>query len=205
MRWLLAATRLWWLLPASLVAGGMSALAIDATISVPLLDQGFAFSQVRASVVAPLAAVALFSAIGSRTSTLAAAVSSRCHAVMLNVTMWTLIVLFGMAHQLTLIALAREPDLDAVRNGFGYAALMFAAQNVVGSRAAPLVPVAYAVIGTIFSRVDGILQPWAWHVGSATPRDVAVAVSISVACSLGSGVAAFVRGARFYDTRSVLG
>ena len=68
-------------------------------------------------------------------------------------------------------------DLAAVRNLCGFLALLFAAQACIGFTHAPMVPVVYLFVSTLFGRAhSGEWYFWAWALTPANWLGVCIAV-----------------------------
>ncbi|MGA6127148.1 MULTISPECIES: hypothetical protein [unclassified Microbacterium] len=188
MIWLLRTLRAQWLAPAMVVLGVASALLMGQTFVIPIIDSNTAFGQMPYTVVTPLIGVVLCGYLTADSVTPTSGVATRPHRALLAATTIGAVGLYAAGHWVALHLLERAYDLSGARNALGYAALLLLAQAWVGLRHAPLVPVAYVVLSTIFGRIRGVIQPWAWPAleGGAIDLWVAAAAAIAAAVVFGT-------------------
>jgi hypothetical protein len=193
VKWFLQAVRARWLLAAMVGMGASSALLLGGTFVVPVIDAGATFSELPFTVVTPLIAVIIAGYLTANASTPVTAVSARPHRVMFVVTTWMGLIVFVVVHWVVLALTVGPYDLSGARNVLGYATMMLAMQPWIGMRQAPIVPVAYVILATIFGRVGGVVQPWAWPVLPGGSTEVLVAAVLAIAAGV---VASFARPRR---------
>lgn len=198
MIWLTGSIRTWWLLAAGAMGGIASALLVGVTFAVPALDQSLTFQQLPMTVIIPLVFVVVGGGITAQGATASAAVSARRHAMLINSSLFAAIITFVMFHIIGLMLTAGLDDLAGARNALAYAALLYTAQNFVGVGYAPLIPAIYAVIATIFGRVGGVIQLWAWPALPASWSDLAVACLAALATAVTASAWADRSSGRFY-------
>ncbi len=203
MTWLMRSLRVWWLLLAATVLGLSSALLVDAAISVPTLDQSVIFQQMPLNVILPLLLLVMSAAAAAHASPEATALSVRPHPLIVNALTLMVAMLFAGVNTLTSWATGQDPDLAAARNVFGYSALLFASQNLVSVKYASLVPAVYVVVATVFGRVGGVIQPWAWPVMPGELADLLVSLLVATGIAAASGALASRTDRLFYGIDGV--
>ncbi|MBN9153059.1 MAG: hypothetical protein J0J05_03635 [Microbacterium sp.] len=183
--------------PAALLLGALSVVAAGGYIGIPVIDSGRAFGELPYTALLPLAFVIVIGAIEARAAPLEAAASARRHAVLLTLVICANAALYAIADCATLAAMGGI-DLAAARNAIGYTGLLFIGQAVLGLKRAPIVPAIYLIVATVFGRIHGVIQPWAWPATPAAGPDVLAAlIMTAVAAMMACGCARYFP-ARFY-------
>lgn len=203
MRWFLRVVRLPVALPGAVLLGALSAFTLGSAIAIPVVDVARAFGDLPYAAVLPLVAVVALGALAARASPPAAAPSARAHAALLVGFVLACAVADATAFCVTLWLSGRGTDLAAARNVLGYAALLFAGQAALGVKRAPSVPAVYVFVSTVFGRVRGEAQPWAWPALPGTGDDVLAAALAASAAAVLACASALRSAERFYGLRGM--
>lgn len=184
MRWWLKSVHAPLVLAAGFLLGVLSSLTLGTAIGIPVIDDALSFGRLPFAAILPLIAVVLTGAATSAASTAQSATAVRSH--MLFATGFTVVAatVFALGYLVIGAVSGTLDDLSAVRNGYGITALLFIGQAALGMRNGALVPSIVLVVGTIFGRVRGEIQPWAWPVTTATVADALLACGVAIVCAL---------------------
>lgn len=181
MKWLLLTLRSQYIAPAAIVLGVLTAPSRDLSIIIPVFSPRTPFGQLPLDAVVPLLVCVMIGTVQSAASTRETAAAARGLNRMLILFGAVVSVLYVAAHSLTATVFLGSSTMDVSRNMCGYFALLVAAHIIIGLRYAPMVPVLYLFLSTLFGRgPNGSVQPWAWPVQTAQTADLLVAIAIMV-------------------------
>lgn len=198
MRWLVATFRIQYILAAAAVLGVVSAFTLQYGIGIPTIDTGIALGIMPFTAILPLVLTTTVGALAALGSPALAAASARRHDLYLIATITACATLFAIAHLAALAATGGFGDLGAARNVLAYSGLVLAGQAAFGVRRGPAVPVVYVGLSTVFGRIHGQMQPWAWPVIPATTSDIVLAALALAAGGILASASARRWPAHFY-------
>lgn len=178
------------IMAANLLLGMLSSLTLGTAIGIPVIDDALSFGRLPFAAILPLIAVVLTGAATSAASTPQSATAVRSHVLFVTGFTAVAATVFALGYLVIAAATGTLGDLSAVRNIYGFTALLYIGQAVLGMRNGALVPSSVLVVGTIFGRIRGEIQPWAWPVTTATVADALLACGAVIVCALGPVYAA---------------
>lgn len=198
MRWFLKSLRTTWATLAAVLLGIVSAVSLGQSITVPVIDSSQIFGMLPFTALFPLVIVIGVGGLVASASPITATQASKAHADLLCLFAMSVCLLFGLSHLVALKLTGVDYDLGAIRNVFGYLALLFLGQSIFQLKWAPVAPAAYLFLATVFGRINGEVQPWGWPVLTGSWIDVYVAAGASIASGLIVISVARRSPARFY-------
>jgi hypothetical protein len=173
MIWLLRSLKTKQLILASVSLGVLTALCRDFSIMIPVVSSGVPFGELPFSSVIPLLVIVMVGSAQFAASPTVVGTAVRNHHGMLLLFAVAVGGLFTAAYLISSLLFSGLTPLDVTRNILGYMTLLILAQSAFGLKYAPIAPVLYLFLSTIFGRGEnGDIQPWAWPVQPATPADV---------------------------------